>query len=138
MSITVEPTASATTPSDVQVRVFHNNSAPASFCGFEVNDSVTEVYSYTVLVTSAVSDEELAEELAEEAFRLFNVGHDPAFGEPDQRAVQYRAAGNRSLSIGDVVSVAERFHALTREGWFELAEVPVIAQRRSHGTTPAY
>lgn len=136
MSTSVEPTASATTPSGVEVRVFHNNNAPHSFSsGFKLNDSITEVYSYTVLVTGEVRDEDLAEE----AFTLFNVGHDPEFGTPDLRAVEYRAAGNRSLSIGDVVAINGRFHALTRSrGWCELAEEPLIVQRKSGGTTPAY
>lgn len=43
----------------------------------------------------------------ERAFHLLNVGHDPDFGTPDERAVTYREQGNRSLSVGDVVQVTE-------------------------------
>lgn len=60
-------------------------------------------------------------ELLASAFQIFNVGDDPDFGEPNPLAQLYRLRGNRSLSVGDVVSFTEeeqtRWHACARFGW---------------------
>lgn len=54
---------------------------------------------------------------AAEAFHLFNVGDDPAFGTPSDIAVAYRARGLRSLSVGDVVVAGDVPLACASFGW---------------------
>jgi hypothetical protein len=72
----------------------------------------------------------------DEIWRLLNVGEDPAFGTPDERAVAYRANRNRSLSLGDVVAIGPRWYALTRrEGWAQITEPADISYDSHEGTT---
>lgn len=52
-----------------------------------------------------------------ESFDLLNIGDDPMYGDPDQRAVTYRLLGNRSLSVGDVISVDGDSFAVEAVGW---------------------
>lgn len=73
------------------------------------------------------------------AFHLFNVGDDPTFGTPDERAIEYRRRGNRSLSKGDVVCIQEdgdtRWYACADE-WELLPEEPIVmVGHNGHGTT---
>ncbi|GFJ84971.1 hypothetical protein [Phytohabitans houttuyneae] len=73
----------------------------------------------------------------EQLYRLLNVGHDPDFGEPDPRATQYRARGNRSLSMGDVACIDGRCYACARFGWQRLDHEPSIVHVTGiAGTTP--
>lgn len=77
------------------------------------------------------------EAACEEVFRLFNVGDDPAFGEPDPRAVAYRAQRNRSLSKGDVVCLDDRFWlACASFGWERIGRPAQITVTTLSGTTP--
>ncbi len=66
---------------------------------------------------------------------LFNVGDDPDYGTPDPRAVIYRMRRNRSLSVGDVVSIDGRWYACRSVGW-ESIDPPRIESITLHGTTP--
>lgn len=51
-------------------------------------------------------------------FDVFNVGDDPDFfNPPSPHAIEYRKAGNRSLSVGDVVVLDGRAYACARFGW---------------------
>lgn len=61
--------------------------------------------------------------IAEHAFFLFNVGDDPDMtgGAPDPRAIAYRAAGHRSLSVGDLVTVGETALAVASCGFDTVA-----------------
>ncbi|MDT7785203.1 MAG: hypothetical protein QOF58_3622 [Pseudonocardiales bacterium] len=125
-------TIEATAIGAVSIRVFHNNNLPTSMLdGYKSRDTVTEVYLY---VEDALDDHVLLGR----AFDLFNIGHDPEFGVPDERAVEYRDRGNRSLSVGDVVAIDDRFYTFDRVGRRRLEEQPTIRQRASHGTTPLY
>lgn len=122
-------------PAAVWVRVFHNNHARGAFLrGYEPGQTVTEVFTYTTRPTGDTHDHVLADE----AFELFNIGDDPAFGIPDPRAMDYRARGNRSLSVGDVVAIDGRFHSCDSGGWHELVEQPPVEQHTAAGTTPLY
>lgn len=121
-------------PATARVRIFHTNDfLDACLSGYRPEHTVSEVFTYDV--TSPRSEAEV-NALLSEAFRLFNVGDDPAFGTPDEWAVAYRRRRNRSLSVGDVVGVGRRFYACERYGWSVLDTAPRIEQRRSHGTTP--
>jgi hypothetical protein len=67
------------------------------------------------------------------------VGHDPDFGIPDQRAVAYRQAGNRSLSVGDVVQVDAIWLAVDPIRFRQLTQVPTgiaLGTEPVHGSTP--
>lgn len=131
---TVQSTAApAGTP--VWVRVFHNNHARGAFLtGYVPGLTVTEVFTYTTSPKAGTSDHEVAEE----AFELFNIGDDPEFGTPDRRAVDYRARGNRSLSVGDVLAIDGRFFSCDSNGWHALTVPPPIDQVTAPGTTPLY
>lgn len=121
------------------VRVFHNNDAPLSFLyGYEKGQTVTEVDTFLEI------DEQEDVALVSKVFDLFNIGHEPEFGIPDERAEQYRKAGNRSLSVGDVVGlcdaagIGDRFYTFDRSAVRLLTECPPIRQRSSYGTVPLY
>lgn len=90
-----------------------------------------------VLVFQAIAPEGVGDLAAcENVFRLLNVGEDPEFGEPDPAAIAYRARGNRSLSVGDLVSVGDRFYQCGRFGWTQLDADPVVVDQQDYGTTP--
>ena len=58
-----------------------------------------------------------AMELAEKVFHLLNVGDDPEYGTPDGRAVAYRMAMMRSLSVGDVLEINGAYLAVAGMGF---------------------
>ena len=77
--------------------------------------------------------------LLEEAFEIFNVGD--IGGNPIAR--EYRGRENRSLSVGDVVSITTRtgtqYFACARTGWEEVpAPLLIDATRAVYGTTGIY
>ncbi|MFE9751005.1 hypothetical protein ACFYOT_39385 [Saccharothrix saharensis] len=116
----------------MSIQVFHNLHDRALLVGYQ-GQPVTEVLTYQEPPTSRSRDVDLVES----AFHLCNVGDDPEAGQPDPRAVRYRHRGNRSLSIGDVVTVDGRFYACQRIGWHRIAEPRQLHERR-HGTTPLH
>lgn len=127
-------------PHATTVTVFHNNNRrDAMEFGYRPADSVTEVFSYHLDLAREVP----SEVIADEAYRLFNVGHDPDFGIPDPRAAAYRARRNRSLSTGNIVRLRDDrtnnvdWLAITPLGWAELDAPPLIDNQLGHGTTPA-
>ncbi|GGM67677.1 hypothetical protein GCM10012275_42840 [Longimycelium tulufanense] len=115
-----------------RVRVYHNLSPAAMVFGYGRTDRCVLVYAYDEPIpTPAPSDLDRLERI----FELFNVGKDPEFGTPDRRAVDYRARGNRSLSVGDVVALDDRVYACAATGWVAIAPPPVEGRSRP-GTTP--
>lgn len=104
--------------------------------GYEDGDPIAPVATYTL---SDVEAESMVLDVAEDAFRVFNMGHDPEFGVPDQRALDYRAAHNRALSVGDVVQVGDIWLAVDDVGFRMLSVIPIgmrLDAEPSHGTTP--
>lgn len=99
------------------VRIYHNIALdragrhPGMLDGYVIGQPLVLVAQYDADEGRMVSD------TLTKAYDLFNIGDDPAFGTPDPRAVAYRAAGNRSLSVGDVVQVGGRWFACARRGW---------------------
>ncbi len=67
-------------------------------------------------------------------FHLFNVGDDPDFGTPDAVAIAYRERGNRSLSVGDVVRVADDWYACKGVGWAPIDPPRVVPVTDVPGT----
>lgn len=113
------------------VRVFLNENAfdrerPFSADGFQRGDKLRLAVQYD---TSDVDQYPTYQ--ADVAFHLFNEG-DPA----DLRVHYYRAKGNRSLSVGDVVQVGDVLYTCERIGWrvvacewFANCERPAIGTR---------
>jgi hypothetical protein len=134
--VLTEPEAAPRERTTARVRVFLNNAFGGSFLrGYQAGNTVTEVFAYDETNLDAETDDLV---LAERAFELLNIGDDPSFGAPDQRAVDYRCRGNRSLSVGDVIAIDDRFWSCDSFGWRELDEQPVIQQRWEHGIAPLY
>jgi hypothetical protein len=99
--------------------------------GYRPGHPLVPVYGYQ----SAVAGE--PEDVANHAFRVFNVGDDPDFGKPDPDAQRYRALGNRSLSKGDVVQVGPTWLACASRGWDRVSAPEWIARSaQTHGTAP--
>jgi hypothetical protein len=69
-------------------------------------------------------------------FELLNIGHDADYSEPNPDAVAYRARGNRSLSVGDLVSVDGRWFSCGRFGWSLLEAEPLVVAVRVDGSSP--
>jgi hypothetical protein len=125
-----------TTTLHVQVRVFHNvaleigTGRHLGFGGCQRAHPVVEVFRGQV--PAEVPDVEICEEI----FDLLNVGHGPTWhNPPDPRAVAYRAQGNRSLSVGDLIAIRTCFYAVNSAG-FEPVDTPHIVHRRLPGTVP--
>jgi hypothetical protein len=78
-----------------------------------------QVFSYEIPTTSD------AYALADEAFAAFNAPLELL--NPTYRAIAeaYRAAGNRSLSVGDVLRIGDTWLACASAGWVELESAPV-------------
>jgi len=115
----------------ITITIWHNTAkgpsglGTAMVFGHEDGDRLVPVAVYSVDDTVVASDaRSVADDLAEDAFRLFNVGDDPDFGVPDQRALEYRARGNRSLSVGDVVQVGATWLAVAGTGFGYLSDAP--------------
>jgi hypothetical protein len=124
----------------MRIRIFHNNARdeqgrhPAWERGFLAGDTVTEVFGYDVPV------DELEPFAVEGVYDLFNIGHDPNYGKPDIRALDYHAAGNRCFSMGDVVAVEDTgqptmWFACASSGWDQI-DPPTIENVADHGTNP--
>src|SRR4051812_34243483 len=76
-------------------------------CGYEDGHDLTLAFDDTT--TATVEDEAICEQV----FRLLNVGDDPEFNAAiDPRATTYRAQGHRSLSVGDVVAIDDRWYSV--------------------------
>lgn len=122
------------------VRVFHNNNPRDGMVfGFRPTDSVTEVFRYRIEDESRFKTEL---DIPEHVYAMFNVGHDPEITNPvDPQAVVYRLRGNRSLSIGDIVSLVDdtdtaRYYAVAAFGWDLLTTPPRVDNQEQPGTTP--
>jgi hypothetical protein len=118
------------------VRVFHNTARDANDRPIAMLDGYAAAHVVTCVAECTV-DSTGATDLAvcDEAYRLFNVGDDPEFGTPDPEAVEYRARRNRSLSVGDVVSVDGRHYACDPRGWRAI-DPPRVDTVTTYGTTP--
>jgi hypothetical protein len=106
------------------VRIFHNAARDEAgrnlgFFGYQAEHPMVLVFAYT---TSSDTDGVAVEE----AFEEFNIGEGPL-------AQAYRDRGLRSLSVGDVVAVDDRYHACAESGWARVYSPVALAtpeQRR--------
>jgi hypothetical protein len=105
-----------------KVRVYHN--LDARFAPYRQGHRLALAYECeqaSVLMTQAPY----------QLFDLFNIGDDPRFGTPDPRALAYRARGNRSLSVGDVLALTD-----SAGGWIHFT-VTATGFRTIHPPHPA-
>lgn len=98
----------------------------------------------TIVFTTVIDPGNLEDEvLCERVFSLLNIGHHPAeagmSAEPDQRALEYRERGNRSLSVGDAVAVTRGkqtiYYEVAMIGFTQIDD-PSIVNRPGFGTMP--
>lgn len=86
----------------------------ALFDGYKAGDPLR--HSFRLPLTDA--EQELSPStLAEKVYDLLNIGDDPTFGTPDERAVAYRLALLRSLSVGDVLEIDGQYLAVAGMGF---------------------
>lgn len=86
----------------------------ALFDGYKAGDPLRHCFRLPLV------DEELnlsPSDLAEKVYHLLNIGDDPTFGTPDERAVAYRLALLRSLSVGDVLEIQGQYLAVASMGF---------------------
>jgi hypothetical protein len=99
--------------------IIYFNLHPEHFFGYECGHPVEKVFSYEAPSTSDLM------ELADEAFAAFNAPLE-LLAEPYRVVAEdYRALGNRSLSVGDVLKIDESWLACASSGWVELEQAPV-------------
>jgi hypothetical protein len=95
----------------VPVKVYLNANERESFMdGFKEADPLVLAAEYRVGVE--MIDSGSANPILNQAFRELNIDDPTA-----EWAVEYRARGRRSLSVGDVVVVGEIAYAVDRVGW---------------------
>ena len=120
------------------IQVFHNSRrddvgrCTAMMDGYQAGDPLTHVFDLEL------TDAEAANSYwPDRVYELLNIGDDPTFGTPDDRAVAYRARRNRSLSVGDVLVVDGAAQAVASYS-FELVRVDPaqLVHVLHHGTTP--
>lgn len=125
----------------MKVTVFHNIATDPQGrhlgwdSGYRPGHPLVPVFRYETDSTLGVMG------IANEAYRLFNVGDDPTFGTPAAEAVQYRMLQNRSLSKGDVLLLhtddGPTWLACASSGWDPIDPPAWLAhQARRSGTQP--
>lgn len=119
----------------ITVEVFHNvaqdeHGRHLGFWGYKAGHPL-------VKVASLIVDADTVEQAMDVAYRLLNVGDDPDFGTPDPQALDYRAARNRSLSVGDVLVFDGVAFTVADMGFEQVNVDPAqVVQVTIHGTTP--
>lgn len=106
------------------VTIWHNASDSA-FLGWQPGDPMIKVFVYRIPATQALSPDRVLEE----AFTIFNEGRN------DRRAQAYWRARNRSLSVGDVVVVADLPFTCDLDGWSPLNGTITASRRGRRGST---
>jgi hypothetical protein len=120
----------------MKVKVYHNVAVDDAGRHLGFLDGYRQGLPVTLVFTTDLPQcDDL--DACEQLYQLLNVGDDPDFGTPDPSAVQYRARGNRSLSVGDVASIDGRFYACAGFGWERLDHQPSIVHETGvSGTNP--
>lgn len=107
----------------VHVQAFHN--LDAWIFGYEPGHRVRPAFAAQMPAADP-------HDVCEAVFVLLNVFDRPPAGAPDPRAVDYRRAGHRSLSTGDVIAISENaqarpsYYCVDSAGFTELASAPRI------------
>lgn len=106
----------------------HNVARHSLVDGYQPDDLLVPVFAGSVWADSE-------RDACDVVYRLLNIGDDPNFGKPDGRAVAYRRAGNRSLSIGDAVRVNGQWFVCRAIGWVRVQDVALLWGVRVPGST---
>jgi hypothetical protein len=97
---------------EVTVKVLHN--MDSRFMPYEPGHRLLQVARFECAFPACGSVDRLLGII----FEQLNIGGDPEFGVPAAPwTTTYRAAGNRSLSVGDVVIIGEQAFAAQWVGW---------------------
>ncbi|MFI7644035.1 hypothetical protein [Nonomuraea sp. NPDC049400] len=107
------------------VTIWHNTSDSA-FLGWQPSDQMIKVFVYRIPAAQALAPEHALEE----AFAIFNEGRH------DRRARAYWRARNRSLSVGDIVVVADMPFACEPTGWSPLNGTITASSQEVRGSRP--
>ena len=95
------------------VTVFHNPTESEHWLGYKPGHRLVAVASY--------EDGGPDLDLCERAYRRFNEDLENLSGPDLEAARQYRAAGNRSLSVGDAIAIKDakgvRWYCCAMAGW---------------------
>jgi hypothetical protein len=122
-----------------RVRIFHNvtrdeDGRPTGYTyGYRPTDKVVHVATWHVTRAPSGSMRD-NDSILNEAWKVFNVGDDPEFGETYAVALEYRRRRNRSLSLGDVVQIDDMYYGLTDDKGWQPAYPRVITESW-YGTT---
>jgi hypothetical protein len=124
------------TSETVHVQAFHNREDFAFLFGYEPGHRVAPVFA-------AQMPADDPDEVCEAVFILLNVGDNPPTGTPDSRAVDYRRAGHRSLSKGDVIAISAdtqarpTYYCVDSAGFTELPDTPrIVDAPAARGVAP--
>ena len=122
-------------PTEITVTIWHNvafdgqGRHTAMLDGYHPGDHVVRVFAYQARPGRP------AEEIAEEAFAIFN--DHPADAAGAELACAYYGRRLRSLSVGDVVAAGDVLLAVGRPAGWEPVTGPLTEVRtREHGTNP--
>jgi hypothetical protein len=120
----------------ITVTIWHNVASDADdrrnamLDGYRDGDPVVAVFTYPASPAGRT-----AEQIAEEAFAIFN-GHPDSPGGADLARGYYQRS-LRSLSVGDVVAVGGTLLAVGRPaGWDPVTGPLTRVRTRAHGTNP--
>ncbi|MGV9823478.1 hypothetical protein [Nocardia xishanensis] len=100
--------------SRVTVTVFVNTDPLALLCGYSPGAQLVLAYRYT-LPAATVGDDRL---LLERVFAAFN--DQPVHPDDQLHADAWAAKRLRSLSVGDVVALDDRYYACAPVGWMSI------------------
>jgi len=101
----------------MKVSVWHGTGAHTFHRRYEPGDPIERAYDYDIDHPASTP-----ETLAEQAFAMFN--GQPATPSERRHTTRYYNAGNRSLSVGDVVVIGELALACDRTGLQPVAIPP--------------
>ena len=114
-----------------QVTIFHNVNPRDASLGLNRSlvaadnergyERVTTPCSHKLVPVLTFGWESDREPDLDKMFRWFNIGADPTEAEAIKLLVaEYRIRRNRSLSVGDVIQVGDKFYACASAGWDEV------------------
>jgi hypothetical protein len=121
-------------PAEITVTIWHNvvfddqGRHTAMLHGYQPGDPMVRVFAYQA------SPGRPAEEIAEEAFAIFN--DHPTDAARAELACAYYGRRLRSLSVGDVVAVGEVPLAVASAGWKPVTGGFAEVRVHQHGTRP--
>ena len=120
-------------PTQVYIRAYHNSES--RFLEYEPGQRIVPVFE-------TYEPDADHDQLCSRMYELLNIGDDPSFGQPDPRAIEYRARRNRSLSVGDVIQIGKegdetpKFYAVSMSGFDSIATPTHVVNVGRGGTTP--